>query len=402
MNKIVYLVILFIISFGYLNRIPYVNFPPDLILVITWFWGLVGLAFFMDQRNNILNIISNRIYVYYFFAIMLVATLYPYYLYNQSIISTILSQRFNYSILFLLVFLWIKPSENDFYKAIQLCTYIGIVGMLISIVFPSYFISAENYNNLLGRQSAGSADLITSSTGSSLLLFYFFMQIEKWFYKPNTKQVVEVLFLLLMLILLQNRSRLIISIPIFIYSFIRLKSVNKRKYWMIIGIVFSLVFSFLFNSIYSLYEETQAQLGDNDYNRWQAISYFLFEAKCNIFTILFGHGLSASGSDYLKVLLTAQEDRYAYLSDIGLIGTFYLYGLSFVSIVYYFVIKSFKSFQPMYLKFFALYIIVVPTIQAFGHTSKDAILYSMFFYLVIYNQKLRVLFLRRKLLLKRK
>jgi hypothetical protein len=82
----------------------------------------------------------------------------------------------------------------------------------------------------------------------------------------------------------------------------------------------------------------------------------------------------------------AQQYRFAYLADIGLLGSYYLYGLSFVGIIYSFVFKALKKKQPYYLKFFACFIIFVPTIQGFGiFDLGSAILYAMFFYLVIYH-----------------
>ena len=113
-----------------------------------------------------------------------------------------------------------------------------------------------------------------------------------------------------------------------------------------------------------------------------------------MFTFFFGHGISASGSVYLDILLAAQEERLAFVSDIGLFGSYYLYGILFLGIIYFFVFKALKKTQPYYLKFYAYFIIIVPTIHGFGILSSSAaIVFSMFFYLVLYNLKYHKLLL---------
>ena len=319
---------------------------------------------------------------------MVVSTLYPYFVYNQSIISTLLAQRENYSILGLLLFLYIHPNEKDFFIALRFCSYLCIAIMLVSIFFPSFFLTEKRLDHLLSSQSKGSTDLVTATNGARLLVFYFFIQISRLLNNPKTKSIIEAVFLILMLVLLQNRSTLIIAVPVFLYAFMKIKTKRKVLYW-ILGIAVLSVFSgYIIKTSIGLWEESADQLGDMDYNRWQAISFFLIESKSNLFTFFFGHGISASGSAYLDILLAAQEERFAYISDLGLLGSYFLYGILFVGIVYFFAFKALKNKQPHYIKFYALFIILVPTIQNIGlFSSGVAILFSMFFYLVLYNSK---------------
>ena len=386
MKKSTYLIIVFLLSLGYLNYLPVTNLTPDILLVVSWFWGIVGLVKYRKFSKNRLNVIANKKYVYWFIALMLISTLYPFIVYNQSILSTIIAQRANYSILFLIVFLYIHPNEQDFITALRFCTYLSILIMVISIVVPSYFISVEKLDNLQSRQSEGSYDLITAAPGIALLFFYFLFQLQKFFFKPKSKVIFEVLFLFLVILFLQNRSRLIVTIPLFLYAFYRLKSKIKLVYWIFTFIVTAVFSSYIFGLITNLWQESSGQLYSSEYGRWQSIIYFILEEKSNIFTMLFGHGSPAEGSEYLKLMSDAQQYRFAYLADIGLLGSYYLYGLSFVGIIYSFVFKALKKKQPYYLKFFACFIIFVPTIQGFGiFDLGSAILYAMFFYLVIYH-----------------
>ena len=162
----------------------------------------------------------------------------------------------------------------------------------------------------------------------------------------------------------------------------------KSLYWFLVLLLTSFSFYYLFTIFENIYEETLEQINNPDYNRWQAFDFYLFEFKSNFFTFLFGHGSPAAGSTYLDLIQNIMQTRLAILSDIGILGTYFYYGLFFVVIIYSFCIKSFKKYQPLYLKLFAIFIICVPTIQGFGNNSSpSAILFSMFFYLILYHRQ---------------
>ena len=130
------------------------------------------------------------------------------------------------------------------------------------------------------------------------------------------------------------------------------------------------------------------QINNPNYNRWQAINFYILEYKSNLLTFLFGHGTPASGGQYLDIVQNAAKSRLAYLSDIGLLGSYFQYGILFLILIYSFCLKSLKSYQPLYLKFYSLYIILVPTIHGFGNNySSSAILFSSFFYLVLFHRQ---------------
>ena len=388
MKKSTYIIILFLLSLGYFDYVLLTEFVKDILLLLTWLWGALGFLLFYKRKRNPINIYANRKYTYLFLAIMCISVLYPYIVYEQAIIATLLAQRENYSIIFLLVFLYIHPLEQDFYVALRFCSYLTIGIMLLSVVFPEFFITTERLEYLEHRQSKGSTDIITADPGAGLLLFYFLFQISKILKTPRTKQIIEVVFLFLIIVLMQNRSRLIFAVPVFLYVFLKFKTQNKGLYWIVLGLLISSFSGLIYKIASNLWTESLNQLVDQDYNRWQAVSFFLIESKVSIFTLLFGHGISASGSDYLKIMENAQQKRFAYISDIGLLGSYFLYGLSFIALTVSFVFKALKKYQPFYIKSFAWFIILVPTIQGFGVLDSGAtILYSMFFYLVIYHIK---------------
>jgi hypothetical protein len=376
------------LAFDYLQYIPFIEINPNVNLFFQWFLMFYALISYHKYSTNPLNIFANKKYVFLFFTIMVLSTIFPYFEYSQPIWSTLLSQRANYNIIFLFVLLYIHPTPRDFFVAFKFCSFLCILIMVLSIIFPAYFLDSEKYLSFLSRKSLGSYDLITASPGVNLLFFYFLIRIQSWFYFRSKKNIIEISIIFLMLFLLQNRSLLLILIPISIYSFIKFNNKNKFIYLTAL-IIFLLSGSIYFINIFdSLIAETILQINDLDYGRWQSMSFFILENESHFLNLIFGHGLPSKESSYLDFIQSAQNNRGAYLSDIGLFGTFYLYGLAFIIPIYLFVFRALKKQQPKFLKFFALYILFIPTIQRFGTLSSDAaIFYSMFFYLVIYYEK---------------
>ena len=259
---------------------------------------------------------------------------------------------------------------------------------IFSIFFADFFLTHEKFESLQIRQNKGSTDLITFGGGVPLFFMYFLIALNKLYNNVNRKLLLEVLFLFVMLILFQNRSRLLISVPFFFYVIVSMRTKYKVLYWFLVLLLTSFSFYYMFPIFENIFNETLEQINNKDYNRWQAIDFYLLEFKSNLFTVLFGHGSPAAGGVYLDLIESAVQTRFAILADIGILGSYFYYGLFFTFIIYSFCIKSFKKYQPLYLKFYAIFIICVPTIQGFGNNSSaSAILFSIFFYLILYHQQ---------------
>lgn len=386
MKKSVFLIILFIISFGYLDFVLKVENIKDSILIISWIFGAFGMVYFLKFTNNKLNSFENKKAIYLFFILMFLSSIYPYNEFNQGVLSTLIAQRENYSLLFFFVFLSILPSEEDVIISLRFCTYLSIFLMFISVFLPEFFLGQEKVESLHRRQIYGSTDIFAINTGAKLLFFYFFLSISKTIKNPKFLKVIEIIFIFIIIFLMQNRSRLIFAIPVLFYFLFKLRSKFKFLFLIPIIVTFIVLFEYIIKISENLITESVNQINDFDYNRWQSVFFFLFEFKSNIFTFLFGHGTAANGSQYLAILERAQRERFAFISDIGLFGTFFYYGISFILLISRFLREALKSIQPLYLKLFALFVIFVPTIQGFGVlNSKDAIIYSLFFYLIVFN-----------------
>lgn len=101
MDKSTYLVILGLVSFGYLNNnlLPLDNNIP---YVCTMGWSLFG--FFYYKGYSPLYTLKNQLYVICFFMLLFLSQLTPTFnRFHQDFFSTVVANRFEYSFIFLLV-----------------------------------------------------------------------------------------------------------------------------------------------------------------------------------------------------------------------------------------------------------------------------------------------------------
>lgn len=386
MPKKIYILIVFLIAFGFFNNTLTASvLNPDVTFIILLIWGIYGWILYAKYRNNPLNKWKNKRIFYWLMGIMLLSTLVPYFTYQQPIIDTMISQRYNYAIVYLLIFLRIFPTENDFLYAIRICAYLSLLCWILSIFYPSLFVDSKDLMDTLDARRE-STDIGFAAPGLILAVFYLFIKTQKLFNHPTTKDVLIASLFMLYIIAVQNRSTIIGTLPFFIWGIIRMKTPKKKQLLFVCSILIFLIIPFVSYIYDSLLRETQLQLEDTNYNRWQALSLYLVEMKSDWFSIVLGNGVWSKTGEYLSLMLRSQFERGTYISDIGWLGTYFYYGIFPILILLYFAVKAvITKIIPLYLKYFSLWLIFVPTIHIFLilHWS-SAIEFSFYFYLIMY------------------
>lgn len=391
MNRKTYLLWLFILSMGYLSNVHTAQFlQRDYMFVFVALYGLYGFYKYPYKGINPLYTPKNTKWAWWLLGIMIVSLFIPFVTYGQSIISTFFSQRFNYYILFFLVFLKIRPKWHEMEYVIKICAYLSLIAYIITIIYPQFYVSQSVLNEIMQhRAENGSTDIGLGAPGWGIAILYFFVLCNKMQYNPKISDIIAVTVFLLYIIAFQNRSTLIGTIPFYIWGIYKMKSPKKTFYitLSLSSVIFLMPF---LTMIYdSLINETEQQLGDENYNRWQAIVFLLFEMKSNIFDYILGNGLWTTSGTYLSNILVAQTSRGVYISDIGLFGTFFYYGIVPLFIMYRFCYIAIKDKRiPSFLKYYSIFIILVPTIQSFLLLNERTnIIYALFFYLIIFFQQ---------------
>ena len=392
-KKVNYIFLLCILSLDYLyNNFFNVIITRDILLILLLL--LIGVGFVKFEKFD-KQLYSNRnkkyVFLAWFFA--LISSIIPVYNGYQSYIPTLLAQRSLLAMSFLLLLLKLGPSEIEIVIILKRLSIITVILGVISIFFPYLFMDEIQTAAYEVQSIEGTSDIIHSGIGMIVFTLFFFYRCQKMIEDSSLENIIIASAMLFYLIIFQNRSTLLIALPTFLYAFIKMRSGYKIQFIVIGGTFLFIVFYSYIQTIFiNLVEETQTQMAYEGYNRWQAIDFFFTERQYGIIEILFGHGVPSAGSPYLKSLVEASEDRWAFISDIGLLGVFFYYGLLFLCILYVpfvFVVLLRKKNYPFYLKSFALWILCVPTIHCYNLPgSTSFVVYYIFMYLVIlYKRK---------------
>lgn len=388
MKKETYILILFLLSSGVLGNIfTSVILTKDVMVVLVLLWGLYGYLKYNKEANPYINTKTNISVVIWITAILFLSTIVPSFEYEQSIKDALISQRFNYTFLLLFVLLKISPSFDEIVRPLRLIAYISIFEFILSIYQPEIFLTKDVLEDMMeSRMLSGSTDIGMVAPGFRFATVYAFIAIAQLLKQPTKRVILEAIVLVLYIIVYQNRSTIIGTVPFFIYCFYKMDSQNKARYTMIgiIGLVFLL--PFLTNIYDSLMHETESQLNDEDYERWNALAVYGIDAKTNIFEVLLGNGIWSKSGRYSEMMSRIALINRAQISDLGWIGTFYYYGIVPMIILFVYVYKALRNgMVPYFVKFFALWIIFVPTIHGYLINNIEANMpYVLFFYFIMY------------------
>ena len=371
------MIIIGLVAFDYVPKGLFPFMTLNVTLIIILLMAIIGP--FVCKSNNLkLNTFNNRKWVYLILALFGLSIIYPVITSDQTVINTLIALRHTLPIFFLFTLLKIAPGEDDLEKSLSFLGKFALVMGVIAIIFPEWFVDNEKLRDF--RFDPGN-DLTIIWPGFRMAVLYFYILIGKLWHSSKYKDLIWTSVFILYIIIVQNRSTLICAVPFFCLAYI--KSNIKYK-WVIFAIVFVSISGYILTILGDLIEETQRQLGDTSYNRWQAIQFFLLEQNDNLYTFLFGHGIPAKGSSYLDSLLSAQNMRLAFISDIGLLGTYYYYGIAMLIIIYRFVfIGIFNRKMPIYVRLYSLWLLFVPTIHLFGvGYAPDMLLFVLYFYMI--------------------
>lgn len=379
MSKKAYLIVSGLLAFKFLQNGLFPFITADLIVLLITMWSILGLFYYPT------GVMFNRKtlgFVGIVLICLVLSVVTPAYKYNQDVLSTFIAMRHNIVLLLFVAILKISPTAKEVEDAIKTLAMVALVMSFFVLIAPQLFVDEDTLGRLYTRQKLGSTDIVVLWPGNACAVIYFFILLQKTAESRSIENLMWCTVFMAYIFIMQNRSTLLIAVPLYFYCVMKKRTAAK---YILVGIVLLAASPFIVNVANSLIGESSSQLSDSKYNRWQAISYFLYESDYSVYTFLFGHGNGCAGSDYLKVLFNAQNSRNAILSDIGMIGTFYLYGFVLVATVYYYVVTALSNKKvPSYLKYYCLWIIAVPTIHSLGQDYVGGLKVLIILYLIIW------------------
>lgn len=303
-----------------------------------------------------------------------------YIFWEQGLSISILTYRFTYSFLLFPILLKIKPTISEIEWTIKWGAILSLVIWIISIYSPA-LVGIETNQNILEN-----ADIGVLNRGFHFFIFYIYIMLSRLTKKFSIFQFITILFFIICLILMQNRSMLIGVLIIFSFIVFKSKAI-KSKYKLLIlasTLVILIVNNDINNIFSSLWNETTEQLKDEDYNRNKALTYFLYYHSPNPLCYLFGNGIPSLGISEFGKHMEIISSNGIVTSDLGLIGCWVEFGLIPIIIILYFIFTIFniKNINLSYLKFIYFHMLLIPTIWGFWNVE-DIYLFSIIFYLSI-------------------
>jgi hypothetical protein len=316
---------------------------------------------------------------------IILSTLACSYIYNQSMIVTLYQQRSVYFLLFYFLLPYLFPS-TEWLKT--LIIYLGVAaGVIYILQYFAYPLRITEAKMFVDRGT-----LRINLPGTAFMHLAYFMFLDNYFKTSKLKYGAGVILLLITAVLSGFRS--IVAIYILISGIYLLASKQTKNKFIIIFVAICVVIASFFafqGIIKEMQSSAQRETSQGtDYIRVRAASYFLREMSNHEITYITGNGQSSERSEYGRKIARISYFYGYYLSDIGIIGTFYKYGILFVlpGLIVFFKIAFMKlplDFQ--FIKLFIIMQILTVLLSSIIEGGEGAIVLCLVLYLVDRSQE---------------
>lgn len=300
---------------------------------------------------------------------MVTANLY----YGQSYSTSLIAYRANFLWLAIPVLIRMSPSFKQIAKSSLIITTIMYILYFLRAASPGMFIMDDE---TLMRFQQGEDIYLAGYTFASIPILYYLTKLHE---RVKTNYVAIITFCYVYIFILQNRTQIFIMTVIIGYSIFRVKS--KYKFFIVIILAAILLYFIIDTSQHwiDMFQETQDQINDPDYNRNKAYVYFLTMASPNVWCQIFGNGFLSSKTTSLM------QDMMAlgiYNSDVGFVGYWNNYGIIPIIVFIYTFILAFKNKnEPYGVKMWSLMLIGGVATTSYFHGAP--LIYTLFYYLLM-------------------
>lgn len=384
MKKSTYIFISILLCIRFWNLAFIINtLNEDIVLVLSWIWIVFGFLYYQNKSHSqvLYSIKYIKLTIFVLLGV-LISMFSAQFFWDQSPFQSIITVRQTYNFLFLPAILLVQPSEKEIVKALKWISYGTIFVWIIGAIAPTSLANVSE-KAISMRQSMEDTDIGYYVIGIRFVVFYFYFKVQDYIKEFTMKSFFEAFVLLAFIFLYQNRSMLLGVMPVLIFSIFKFKTKYKA------GLVFVLVAIITAGVFYSwdmwvaLFNQSQRELNSDDYNRWKALFYYIYEHSPNWFCYIFGNGFASEHSSY-GAHISKLNDVGIMISDIGLIGMWSSYGVLPLIALYSVLIKVITSKRfPLFVKFASFHILMVPTIFHFWNTP-GVIYFVIVFYLFSY------------------
>jgi hypothetical protein len=306
--------------------------------------------------------------------------------YDQQIFSTLWEGREMFLYLGYFMIHLVRPDPKEIERIIVFYALLFIVLYILQyVIFPYELFNVKMFEDR--------GTIRISLPGVTYILVGYFLMLQKYLLTNKLKYMLVNFMILLIVILLGGRQLLLIILFLTVISLIISRKIKNKLSIYFLILIGMIPLYFIFQNIFlELLSATAENIGKGGSDmRIKAIRYFLLDSFPNTMSYITGNGIPSTTSAYgRRILMISSKYKY-FVSDIGIIGNYFYYGLFFVAGVLFIFYKTIIikiCSNESYLKytFYAL-LIMLPT--GGGFTYGEFILPMTFFlyYLDVSNYR---------------
>lgn len=312
---------------------------------------------------------------------VLLSVLPAYYINNQPIGISLYQQRYMYAFLFYFLLFYLSP-KTDFIISLlyYLAIFAGIFFIIQYILYPTLITDAKVFTQR--------GTIRMNLPGTYLMHIGFFLSIDRFLSKLKIKYGLVALLLLTVAVLSGFRSTLAIYLLISVGILIFKKDVKNKVLMFTLYAIFLIAGFFSFQSIIvEMRTSAEKESVEGISNiRYRASDFFIKQSKRDNLTYYLGNGVPSERSAYGKKLSLISLRHGYYLSDIGIVGFYFKFGILSALMLLFILFKVILTKLPPpahFIKYFFVFqlFIIFNTTLAFD-SLPDIVMVCMLFYLV--------------------
>lgn len=375
-SQYVYLLLVTINNFFNLRFLPYIGYGSDINLLLLM--GVIALGFVYYRLNNDLYaepiVQKYTKYLRWVWITIGISAITCYLFWNQSLFQSILTYRRLFAYITFFALIWIRPTAEEVIDGFKYYTY-----TFLAIAFCVWVLHIPMTHTIYSE----SAEIAQNNAilGTTFIAFYFYHLLMKLRNEFNWNDFIVVSLLMLYFVVNQNRSLLFPCLIFYLYTIYKVRAGLILK--AAITISLSLILLYNFDLIQNLIDETQNQVNDDTYVRWEAISYFLTDHSPNVICSIFGNGMiSAISNPLLWLMLYSNMWNF---NDVGWFGYYAFFGLAGIVAIFNIMLRILlDKNSPLDIRMLLLHM-CVPTIWALW--MPDTIcLFCFIIYVYVYRK----------------
>jgi hypothetical protein len=260
------------------------------------------------------------------------------YVKEQTITASIFAERavFYYFFYFLLHQLKIRPRDLEIifiiFAVIHVCLYLLQYFAYPKILFDVYMMADRGTIRIYLK-------------GSDYLALCFFMSMYFWLKTNKLIYAIYMLAAFSIFLLLGGRQTIALMILVLVLAVFFTRQVRSRLFISVMIVISAACVFYMFQDIFKelLVTSNRDRSQGSSYVRIKAAKYFLTTFYKTPVAYITGNGVPGSSSEYASEMSLIRVSKGFYLGDIGLIGTYIMYGIFFIIGVAGIFFKAFKT-----------------------------------------------------------